>query len=713
MRREITYLQNVQDAFANMSQLSMFITDEWGSAITKISNQCEFTKLAYEEWANDSQLYDYIVPLVSIKKPIVVDTPLGLKLIVSPIRVKDRFTYYLFTGLILEPMSREYVNQFIRSKVKHSEVLITSFETMKELSDDNILESIKLIKKLTNVIEEYLTLKEENENNNNTTSSFYESIDSIRTGLATKSSFLEEFKESNSKLEFIGIAIENDNEHFVIDTLIGKGTESLMGQTFQMGEGFLGHTVAVQEFQFWGDVSNDPRNTRYTQKGLDIKSLFCEPIFLNNRVKAVLFGGSTISKLAEAEIYKPMKTCSSLLSLLLLTKDLKENLQNHLMELSTFNEIFRVITSMEDLKRVLYILVDISINIIRGPFACIVFKPTSNLSKVEIVSRGLSSLEIKDYGYHLASSAFSSTNTIMDNKQPNLGKTSWGTNVLEFPLMFNNQLYGMLSVGVPQHGDPEKYKSFLSSLAVAGGISIHLRKNENTKGSDTDTVELLHKVMEKVEPIKYSLAMKISNTVESFALTLNELDSNMLKQAASLIVYDLPLTKDYITNPELLSVLNDCHIILDGKKVDRKESELVSLIYQYYNQNEDINSINELTNINQELRNQFITFEKKQTIIESEISLVTEQYIDENQQKLPLNNFNKEKMNVSSRELEVLNLVLKGYSNNEIASALFISDHTVKNHMTKILQKLGVSDRSQAIAKVYQMGYIPPEVPVK
>lgn len=67
----------------------------------------------------------------------------------------------------------------------------------------------------------------------------------------------------------------------------------------------------------------------------------------------------------------------------------------------------------------------------------------------------------------------------------------------------------------------------------------------------------------------------------------------------------------------------------------------------------------------------------------------------------------KEKLNLSNREMEVLAQVLNGLNNREIAQSLFISDHTVKNHMTNILQKLGVTDRAQAIAKVYQMGYSP------
>ncbi|MBD2864147.1 hypothetical protein IDH45_19375 [Paenibacillus sp. IB182363] len=56
---------------------------------------------------------------------------------------------------------------------------------------------------------------------------------------------------------------------------------------------------------------------------------------------------------------------------------------------------------------------------------------------------------------------------------------------------------------------------------------------------------------------------------------------------------------------------------------------------------------------------------------------------------------------LTPREREVLSLVLRGMSNLEIAAKLYISAHTVKNHVTKILDKLGVSDRTQALAKIY------------
>ncbi|HHW71877.1 MAG TPA: response regulator transcription factor [Firmicutes bacterium] len=50
---------------------------------------------------------------------------------------------------------------------------------------------------------------------------------------------------------------------------------------------------------------------------------------------------------------------------------------------------------------------------------------------------------------------------------------------------------------------------------------------------------------------------------------------------------------------------------------------------------------------------------------------------------------------LTPREREVLRLIAQGMSNGEIASALFISEHTVKNHVSNIYRKLGENDRTR------------------
>jgi NarL family two-component system response regulator LiaR len=66
-----------------------------------------------------------------------------------------------------------------------------------------------------------------------------------------------------------------------------------------------------------------------------------------------------------------------------------------------------------------------------------------------------------------------------------------------------------------------------------------------------------------------------------------------------------------------------------------------------------------------------------------------------------------EKLGLSKRELEVLQLMARGLSNQEIAAQLFLSLPTVKTHSSKLFEKLDVKRRTQAVEKGRQLGIIP------
>lgn len=75
-------------------------------------------------------------------------------------------------------------------------------------------------------------------------------------------------------------------------------------------------------------------------------------------------------------------------------------------------------------------------------------------------------------------------------------------------------------------------------------------------------------------------------------------------------------------------------------------------------------------------------------------------------EKFAVNETELKKLNLSNREYEVLQLLAKGHSNNDIAESLFISLSTVKTHVSNLYSKMGVKSRIQAVEKAKRLKII-------
>ena len=71
------------------------------------------------------------------------------------------------------------------------------------------------------------------------------------------------------------------------------------------------------------------------------------------------------------------------------------------------------------------------------------------------------------------------------------------------------------------------------------------------------------------------------------------------------------------------------------------------------------------------------------------------------------NTANQRTLGITARELEILTLVARGFSNREIAAQLFVSENTVKTHCGRAFEKLGAARRTQAVQRCKELGLLP------
>jgi len=72
-----------------------------------------------------------------------------------------------------------------------------------------------------------------------------------------------------------------------------------------------------------------------------------------------------------------------------------------------------------------------------------------------------------------------------------------------------------------------------------------------------------------------------------------------------------------------------------------------------------------------------------------------------------LNTAQQQALGITARELEILALIARGFSNREIATQLFVSENTVKTHCARAFDKLGAARRTQAVQRGKELGLLP------
>lgn len=318
----------------------------------------------------------------------------------------------------------------------------------------------------------------------------------------------------------------------------------------------------------------------------------------------------------------------------------------------------------------------------------------------------------------------------LDNDPRSLFYKTKGINISQifcFPITYGDQTYGIIFAGIEQKSTlNEHYFQHCSLIAKRIAKRVFIQKCERENDQLSKQVSLLKEIIELInhfgyenkqlfhyilDKVKETLeindlhliynrndqffvatrtsnidCIKIADTVGKYrnksSLRMKEWTSEQLPNGT--YAFELPIIKEiklvgvliYHTEKPLkkekLDVLKDVAEILKGIIISKVSDEVIG-------------------------RSSYVDGPSRHTSSEETIDKVITSISNMSDMKPIIEQFL-----LSKREKEVLYLVLEGLNNQDIAKQLFISGHTVKNHITSVYKKLNIQDRSQAFALVYQ-----------
>jgi DNA-binding CsgD family transcriptional regulator len=711
MNQSIELLEDLQKTYAFQYDLTIMLTDEYGELVLPAegNNQLCNTLLHQDNESLLDEIKDSLNQKWNISKPIVYDVLPGIHVVVAPVKSGSESTYFLWAGVMVEEQTRDLVKEHLHTKfqveLEWEEVLeqtptITKENRQKWIERTNKLADLAALclqyDKGTSAIQLPTELLRE--------TTKYEEFDF--------SELLHRFLVHIEEFDFLGLAEQEKEDLYEVTQITGSGAESFRGATFSPGEGFLGRVLLTGKYAYWENVESDPRSVFFRSYEFRPKSLFCEPIRQHDGSISLLFGGSFSKRRISNEEAALGKTLTVLLEVSLSIHSLRLENTQQLNRLTSLVDICRLMASTPDLKRILFILVDISINLVEGPFSCVIFKDIEN-DKMKLVSRGDIKGNLGEYAEDLARRYYDSfAQSLPDHQEPRVHQINEYEQAIECPLCHGDDLLGILCVGVDDLSETQlrEHLAFLHTLSIIGAVSLQLAKQGDTGGEEDRKVEALYRAVEQFDLETFAVMKEAATLTAEFTTVMGmpAIAARDAIHACQLSFYPEEFIRDNFPGsqiPDILSegrALSECRPSGDSEDV-KTESQVFSLVYTYVAGGRKIEEISHLEGTANELYSKFVSFVEDKQVVEQEFTLTDGAATG--QKSRSLEHAIKTKVKLSAREQEVLALVMEGLNNRGIAEALYISDHTVKNHVTKIFKKLEVSDRAQAISKVYQLMY--------
>lgn len=494
------------------------------------------------------------------------------------------------------------------------------------------------------------------------------------------------------KKGFYGYAYKNEEDRFIIETVLGSEGEQLIGKKFYIGEGFLGKAVVLGKEVFWNTDGDSYRAEFFRKHHLAPRHLFCIPLKRDGAVQSLFFGGNCEEELNQ----------ESLAMILLLVKFFSEKNEanalaartEHMQSIldETIDLIGIFLTSAINKEVLPYKIIEFCHLLNKENFVCLSSLNGRRVTRGEIninalTAHGMVWKEMKS------------------NKVENRTNPQIIDSCLHYPILRNGLLEGLLSVQF-YDGKELSRTSALIDLVCQLLILNKEEKKELPEQKDTsDWTDALHDSLKETNPDQHRKITEAQELADMLGDKIGlpvEAKTN-IRNACQLVCYSKEFFEKHLPSANAVKLIYELYETSLNKKAT-DELKVLGFICQHHLQPVDL-ALDEAIWADKQtdflaIYYQFQAKGKTDKHLSGEEKL----QMEKNEEISDLSGVIKE-LPLTSREKEILHLILEGLNNQEVGGCLKISVHTVKNHVTHIYKKLNVTDRVNAMAKIYRIKY--------
>lgn len=716
-------IQELQDTFGTVTSQAIVLTDQAGNVITRPTLPGSFYQKLFSSLQKTKRPFEpALLRLGPLSHPAVLEEWVpGLKYVVSPLVPEYGQTYYLWSGLYIEEGARVLVLQAFEAKMHNHpdyDMLRSELAAMPELNGGRIGEIREKMAALGNILSKLLAgsvLKPLAQRSSLVISQL---LSNLEEDFLKVEEVLQQMAGTFSDADLYAFAIEDEAGRYKVKYSAGREANLLMHAEFQQGDGFMGQAVLAREPRHWQDIAKDPRTLFFTLRGISQPEyLSCYPVQIHSGKKALLLAMG-FSETRQLQNYvQQEQMVAALLGLSGRGEKLVQLEKMHKEATQRLKEASLLLPQTLSAQELGMELLDMIMGMPFYPSSVLVFfGPSAGGSHC---AKGWSPEELDRYVQDIENRY--TPHSFLSS--PIINEDDGGGVLLECPLIAEKVFRGILSVGFRRRSEAEEWLPFTSCLAGLASMSIRLIEKENRSLKQAGIfMKHSHHNLQSSNPELRRLSLETSSMAYELAryAGLPEREGERLKTAGLLAAFKLDFLLEYGFYQEETALLaqvdqlDSFYFEMDKPSVS-VPAQLLALVLHHTGKSADKELLGDadpewlepsrytlddhiVQRLDSDPRSYFQSFLRSRSDVRpvkrtaSAVKLLNSAAL-----KTP-----KEEWGISPREEEVLELIILGKTNKEIAGSLFISEHTVKNHLSRIFNKMDVTDRSQIIALVYK-----------